>query len=85
MTEEFGDVVKAIKIMAQRVQEDVKRIGVLSTGESLAVAMVLDRKDLLGTYTMLEAANRLGDLWLKASIEVQRAAWRDETGKYHFE
>jgi hypothetical protein len=59
--------------LVERVQEDENRIGVLSTGERLAVALVLDRKDLLGGYTMLEAVNRLGDDWLRASIAVQRS------------
>ena len=46
----------------------------LSTGERLAVALVLDRKDLLDEfgYTMLGAADRVGQDWLKAALKVQR-------------
>jgi hypothetical protein len=64
---------ETILALVERVQADENSIGVLSTGETLAVALVLDRKDLLGSYTMLEAVNRLGDEWLRASIAVQRA------------
>jgi hypothetical protein len=43
----------------------------LSVGERLAVALVLDRKDLLGDFTMLEAVERLG-AWYWPALEVQR-------------
>lgn len=53
------------------------KFGVLSTGEFLAVALVLDREDLLkasrGDYTMLEAADRLGNDWFDAALRVQRS------------
>jgi hypothetical protein len=62
--------------MVKRVVADENRFGVFSTGEKLAVALVLDRKDLLaevnGGYTMLEAASRLGAKWLDAALAVQR-------------
>jgi hypothetical protein len=58
--------------LVQRVQDDERSIGVLSTGETLAVALVLDRADLMRGYTMLEAVNRLGDEWFRAAIAVQR-------------
>jgi hypothetical protein len=62
--------------MVETVQRDEKRIGVLSTGEYLAVALVLDRHDLIkeSSYpTMLEAASRLGAEWLDAALTVQRS------------
>lgn len=48
--------------------------GVLSTGEKIAVALVLDRYDLLQACwgTMLESIDRLGDEWLRAAHRVQR-------------
>lgn len=54
-------------------------MGVLSTGERIAAALVLDRYDLVKEYygTMLEAADRLGTDWLKASLRVQRNGWED--------
>lgn len=69
-------VEKIIARLVERVAKDEDHIGVLSTGESLAVALVLDRKDLLeeinGGYSMLEAVNRLGVQWLEAALQVQR-------------
>lgn len=52
-------------------------MGVLSTGERIAAALVLDRYDLVKEYygTMLEAADRLGNDWLKAALRVQRNGW----------
>jgi hypothetical protein len=35
--------------------------------------LVLDRKDLLGDYTMLEAVERLGEEWFRAALTVQRS------------
>jgi hypothetical protein len=66
-----------ILTMVESVQRDVASFGVFSTGEKLAVAMVLDRKNLLdnvnGGYTMLEAIERLGDDWFRAALTVQRS------------
>jgi hypothetical protein len=82
----YADTVLTIERLAQRVAEDESRIGVLSTGEFIAVALVLERYDLLkeAKYTMLEAVNRLGEEWLAAAIEVQRSSWRDDNGKLRF-
>lgn len=50
--------------------------GVLSTGERIAVAMVLDRYDLIRSWgTMLEAVDRLGHDWALAALRVQRRGW----------
>jgi hypothetical protein len=62
---------------------DERSIGVLSMGERIAVALVLDRPDLLPeTYgTILEAVDRLGADWLTAAILVHRdraSGWWDE-------
>lgn len=68
------DLEQSILRMVERVSEDERRIGVYSTGEQLAVALVLDRKDLLlpAYDTMLEACNRLGQDWFEAALNVQR-------------
>lgn len=61
--------------LAEHVARNEDSIGVLSTGQYLAVALVLDRHDLIqqSRYpTMLEAAMRLGPEWLEAALEVQR-------------
>jgi hypothetical protein len=53
--------------------------GVLSTGEKIAVAFVLDRFDLLKFWgTMLDGADRLGPEWIEAAVYVQRHGWDDE-------
>jgi hypothetical protein len=83
----YADIVKSISRLTQRVQEDEAKIGVYSTGEQIAVALVLDRPDLVKSIrgTMLEAVERLGPEWFAAALEVQRQAWRDENGKLRFE
>lgn len=47
--------------------------GVLSTSEALVVAFILDRHDLLGNWSMLEAAERIGPDWLRAAKAVRYA------------
>ena len=61
--------------MTAAVEKDEAQIGVLSTGEAIAVALVLDRPELFpkGDYTILEAIDRLGDEWLRAALAVQKA------------
>lgn len=55
------------------VVADEASFGVLSTGEKIAVALVLDRPDLWKFWgTTLEALDRLGDTWLRAAYQVQR-------------
>jgi hypothetical protein len=56
------------------VLKDGSNFASLSTGERIAVAMVLDRKDLLDRCwgTMLESVYRLGPQWTEAALSVQR-------------
>ena len=65
-----------IRQMAESVLGDERRFGVFSTGEKIAIALVLDRRDLLaeinGGYSMLEATERLGPEWTAAALTVQR-------------
>lgn len=69
-----------IALKVRDVERREECIGVLSTGEQIAVALVLDRADLLrgcGYRTILAAVDRLGDSWLEAAIRVQREeGWR---------
>jgi hypothetical protein len=68
---------ETIMRLAETVARDESRFGVFSTGEKIAVALVLDRRDLLaevnGGYTMLEAVERLAPEWTRAALQVQRA------------
>jgi hypothetical protein len=50
--------------------------GVLSTGEKVGVALVLNRPDLIADYgTILDAVDRLGSEWLTAAILLARDGW----------
>jgi hypothetical protein len=62
------------------VADDARSFGTLSTGERIAVAMVLDRYDLLQDAwgSMLEAVHRLGPEWTEAALRVQRHGWLDD-------
>ena len=59
-----------------RKARDAKRggFGVLSTGEKLAAALVLNRADWLASmdYTMAEAIDRVGTAWLALIPEAAR-------------
>ena len=70
-----------IRSKVRMVQADEARFSVLSTGEKIAVAFVLDRYDLLQRVwgTMAESVNRLGPAWTEAALRVQRNGWLDST------
>ena len=65
-----------VRLVAQAEQS----FGTLSTGERIAVALVLDRYDLLQDAwgSMLEAMDRLGSDWIQAALRIQRHGWLDE-------
>lgn len=66
------------------VVNDVTQFGVLSTGERIAVAIVLNRHDLLDEAwgTILESVHRLGRQWTEAALYVQRNGWEDDSYYY---
>jgi hypothetical protein len=66
-----------IRAKVQMVIADPASFGVLSSGERIAAALVLNRYDLLeyAWGTMLEAVNRLGLEWTQAALRVQRNGW----------
>jgi len=65
--------------MARTAEKHPDSVGVLSTGEHCAVALVTDRKEFLprGYTTMLDAVDRLQGDWLDACIQANRAGWRE--------
>lgn len=69
-----------IRSKVRMVVADKISFGVLSTGERIAVAFVLDRYDLVQRAwgTMAEAAYRLGPEWTTAALRVQRNGWQDD-------
>lgn len=69
----------ALKSKARMVLADERSIGVLSAGEQVVVALILDRADLLPRdYTMLDAFDRLGPELAEAAVRVQRAGLQCE-------
>lgn len=70
-----AEVERRIAAMVAQVETDAKPIGVFSTGEQIAIALVLDRTELFphGGYTMLEAVEQLGPDWTRAALKVQRS------------
>jgi hypothetical protein len=66
-----------IRSKVKMVAANERQFGVLSTGEKIAVALVLDRYDLLQQAwgSMAEAVDRLGPEWTKAALRVQREGW----------
>lgn len=74
----MSDLVEDLAAKVAWIAEDEASIGVLSTGETIAVALILDRKDLLPpAYSkMLEAVERLGPEWFAAALRVQRDGWK---------
>lgn len=68
------EIERRIATMVAEVENDPRRISVFSTGERIAIALVLDRTELFphGGYTMLEAIQRLGVDWTRAALRVQR-------------
>ena len=66
-----------IRSKVKMVAANEKLFGVLSAGEKIAVALVLDRYDLLQQAwgSMAEAVERLGPEWTRAALRVQRNGW----------
>lgn len=66
-----------IRAKVRAVVADETQFSVLSTGERIAVALVLDRYDLMlrAWGTIAEAVHRLGDEWTRAALRVQRDGW----------
>jgi hypothetical protein len=71
-----NDIDHALKGKARMVLTDERSVGLLSTGERIAVGFVLDRADLFPRdYSMLDAFVRLGPEWTAAALRVQRAGF----------
>jgi hypothetical protein len=66
-----------IRSKVKMVAADETTFGVLSTGERIAVALVLERYDLLQQSWghVLESVDRLGPLWTEAALRVHRHGW----------
>ena len=69
-----AELERRIAALVAEVEKNQQRIRIFSTGEQIAVALVLDRSELFphGGYTMLEAVERLRPDWTRAALLVQR-------------
>jgi hypothetical protein len=67
-----NDTEARITCMVQVVEQDEANFGVLSTGEQIAVAFVLNHVHLLEGFTILEAVEQLGPDWTRAALAVGR-------------
>lgn len=78
-------LIARIEAMVRRVQDDESEIGVLSTGEGIAVAVVLDRRDLLPSLypDWASAVERPGEEWhcLEASRTIGSMATKKKPGR----
>jgi hypothetical protein len=73
--------IKQIRAKVRTVVADGTQWSILSTGEKIAVAMVLNRNDLLDRAygSILECVDRLGRDWTTAALHVQReGGWEDD-------
>lgn len=71
-------VAQRLRSMCCNVETDPPSIGVLSSGERCAVALILnDPEHLDSGDTMLYAAQRLDPGWLEICWEIQRDGWRE--------
>lgn len=63
--------------LARQVDAEPKSIGVLSTGEACAVALLLGRTDFLSArgWHPLDALERLGPDWERAVRDLHRDGW----------
>jgi hypothetical protein len=73
----IADAETHIRRNVQSVIADERNFGVLSSGERIAVALVLNRYDLLERAwgSMLASIDRLGPEWTQAALRVQRTGW----------
>ena len=75
--DEFFRVRARLVELARSVDADPAHIGVLSTGEACAVALLLGRLDLLSDAKHpLDALDRLGPEWKKAVRDLHASGWR---------
>lgn len=70
------DLGAALRSKCRAVEADDGIIGVYSTGEVCAVALIMNRMDLLPQgYTALHAVDRIGENWFAMCLSIQRNGW----------
>jgi len=67
-----------IRAKLRMVLANEANFGVLSTGERIAIAMVLNRFDLVSEYgSILEAIHCLNQEWTQAALRIQRYGFEE--------
>lgn len=66
------ELVERIAVLSARADVDDDLFFTLPTNESITVALVLDRLDMLGGRTALEAIQSIGPDALRAALIVQK-------------
>lgn len=77
MNDHSGTTKGRIRAKVRMIDADEALFGVLSSGERIAVALVLDRYDLLQRAwgTIAESIRRLVPEWTEAALRLQRNGW----------
>lgn len=66
--------------LARMAHKRPELVGVLSTGEHCAVALLCNNAAFLPRgYTFLDAVDRLGEEWLKACLDANRIGWMEQS------
>jgi hypothetical protein len=71
-------LVQRVVQLARAVEADPAHVGVLSSGERCAVALLHGKTEYLpsGYTNMLDAINRLETTWVEACIKANNDGWR---------
>lgn len=70
------DLAAALRSKCRAVEADDRIIGVYSMGEICAVALIMNRMELLPQgYTALDAVDRIGENWFAFCLSIQRDGW----------
>jgi transcriptional regulator with XRE-family HTH domain len=74
------EIVESILRKVRAVRASEENIGIYSLSEQIAVALVLNKPNLIpnGSYTILEAVDRLGPDWTAAALNAQRLLDTDQ-------
>jgi hypothetical protein len=73
-----SDTYRRVVELARNAERNPDGVGVLSTGEHCAVALLCNRPDFLPAgYSMLDAVDRLEGDWIIACLQANRDGWRE--------
>lgn len=75
-----GPLLDRVINLARAVDKDPEHVGVLSTGERCAVALLHNKPEYLpnGYTHLLEAIDRLETSWVEACIVAHNTGWKEQ-------